>query len=101
MTHKAPTLWYMNSDVLQGFYCSDVIVAATGRDDAIQNALSAYDLWVKESLDDYGFHRLIRDCYPTDEDFVQQSKEKRAEFHEELKARFKQQTRRSMIKVLS
>jgi len=99
--HKTPALWYMDSDVLMGFYCSDVIVAATDRDDAIQQALHAYDLWVKEGLDEYGFHCLISDCYPTDEYFIQQSKDKRVEFHEEVKTRLKQQTRRCLIKTVS
>lgn len=91
------SLWHMTSATLEGFYASEVFVAARNRDDACQTALHAYDGWIKNALKDRGFHPLISDCFPDDEEFDEQAKAKRREFHDEVKAKLTQTTRRGMI----
>ena len=95
------SLWHMDSLVLQGFYKSEVNVAARSREDAIQEGLRAYDRWIEGEIHDYGFHRLISDSFPGEEGYEEQSKAKRIEFHEELRTRLQQQTHRGLIEVAS
>tara|TARA_R110000796_G_scaffold41118_2_gene101480 strand:+ start:425 stop:688 length:264 start_codon:yes stop_codon:yes gene_type:complete len=87
--------------VLDGFYQSEVLVAAVNKEDAIQTALQAYDAWVAYNIEEYGYHRLISEGYPDDEGHDQESKAKRQEFHEELKTSLAQTVRRGLILVSS
>jgi hypothetical protein len=99
--HYAPNLWHMDSLVLQGFYQSEVLVAATNHEDAIRTAMQAYDRWLAYRLSDYGYHPLISDGYVTDEGYAEQSKAKRCEFHAEVKAKLKQVAGRGLLLVSS
>ncbi|MEP3668036.1 MAG: hypothetical protein ABJN42_15030 [Roseibium sp.] len=101
MTYQSPSLWHMRSKVLQGFYKSEVLVAATSREDAIMIALQAYDHWLKQQLEDMGFHPLISESFPDDEGFKEESKLKRQEFHAELKESFAQNPHRGLVMVSS
>lgn len=94
-------LWYMDSKVLQGFYKSEVYAVGANKNDAIQTALQAYDHWVADQLAEYGFHRLISDSFPDDEQHIEQSRLKREEFHRELQSDFKQLKYRGQIDVSS
>jgi hypothetical protein len=101
MPHQSPNLWHMESRVLEGFYQSEVLVAAVNKEDAMQVCMQAYDNWLAERLKDYGYHPLISDNYPDDDEFEVQSKAKRIEFHKELRERLKQIPGRGLLLVSS
>lgn len=51
-------LWHMHSKVLAGFYASEVYVAAASQSDAVQLAVDAFDIWLKNEVENYWFNPL-------------------------------------------
>ena len=76
-------LWHMHSNVLQGFYASEVYVIASTKEEAIQRALVAYDAWLKEQVDDYCFDPLTS-AFPGEPDYPADAAAVRAKFAAEL-----------------
>jgi hypothetical protein len=56
-------LWHFHSDVLDGFYASEVYVSAISKPWAVQQALMAFDKWVQYRLSEYGYIPLIDDGF--------------------------------------
>lgn len=57
-------LWFCKSKVLRGFYQSQVVVVATGKEAAIDKAMEALDAYIDERLDDMWYVSL--DANPDD-----------------------------------
>ena len=94
-------LWHMHSDVLDGFYSSEVYVAATSRSFALIKGMEAYDRYIEEYLDCFGIHPLIWDNFPEDPLFKEQSLAKRNEFSIELNQKLKPLDQPAIIQVRS
>lgn len=73
-------LWHFHSEVLKGFYGSEVYVVALDHQHAVDQAVMAYDDWLADQM---GYHPLIEDSDPGDEHHKEQSKEARKAFKEE------------------
>lgn len=94
-------LWHMHSDVLQGFYASEVYVAATSRSFALIKGMEAYDRHISEYIESIGIHPLISDNWPEDELFKEQALAKRNEFSIELSQKLKALDHQATIQVRS
>lgn len=94
-------LWYMRSKLLDGFYKSEVYVSSPNKFSAITEALAAYDRYIKDYLDDWGYHPLIQDSFPENENHVSQSLEARDLFQKELSDNLKSTKYTAVIDVSS
>lgn len=98
MTKQQKTLWHMHSDVLKGFYQSDVFVVAEDLESAVAAAMQGYDAWLEHRLLDMGLHPLIRDSFPDDDDHASEKAAKRVEF--EIEARGKMEAMEHCFKIM-
>lgn len=89
-------LWHMRSDVLDGFYASEVYVSAEDQPQAIEVALQAYDIWLTQQIDDYLYHPLIS-LDPDDVGYDIVASAKRTEFAQELRIKLVRQSANGII----
>jgi hypothetical protein len=94
-------LWYMRSEVLNGFYRSEVYAVGRRKEEAIHNATQAYDRYIKQQLEEFGALFLINASDPDDPDFKKEAQELREKFIKELHTKFKQTKYQSQIDVAS
>lgn len=92
-------LWHMHSDLLGGFYASDVYAAGESLTDAVHVALLAYDRWLGERLEETIAHPLGDYCEKGDEGFAEHCKTCRDLFKAELKEKLKPVSGRALIEV--
>lgn len=84
-------LWQFNSDALGGFYRSDVIVEAPGREEAVARALAGVVAWIEEEAKEgWSVHVKAGFLDPAEDRF----REARADFmraiEEEARARLEE-----------
>ena len=77
-------LFHLHSKVLDGFYQSDVYVAAPNVEAAKELAFDAFTMWLDRQLAEYHFFPLGRCHDPDDEDFGAARSEVIKSFNEEL-----------------
>lgn len=77
-------LWHMHSNILDGFYRSDVYVAATHKHGAIRAAMTAFEAWEDKQVYECYFHPLIFDLDPEDPGWDERVLELRNNFRKEL-----------------
>lgn len=83
------SLWHFHSRVLDGFYASDVYVSAISPAWAVQQAGHAFDRWVKQHVDSYGFIPLIDDGFNDQGLADQQLAAKKEQFLEEARSQMR------------
>ena len=82
-------LWHFHSEVLKGFYASEVYASARTKGGAIQYAGEAFDNWVKLYHDNMGYWPLIDDYFDEACKAQEQIAELRRLLLEEAEAKFK------------
>lgn len=83
------SLWHFRSDVLKGFYASDVFASAISKDWAVKKAGEAFDNYVKSYHKNMGFWPLIEDCFNEEGNAKEQIAQVRQLFLSEAQAKFK------------
>ena len=81
-------LWHFNSDVLKGFYASEVYAIGDTKAKAIDHAGKAFDTWAKAHFDNYGFWPLIDDYFNEAGKAQEQLQEVRKQLIEEAERKF-------------
>lgn len=76
------SLWHMHSEILQGFYASEVYVSADNKQSARSFASEAFDRHIKEMEDDYLCNFLIN-ADPGDAEYPEQFVDLRRRFYDE------------------
>lgn len=76
------SLWHMHSDVLKGFYASEVYVSAYNKQSARASASEAFDRYIKMMEDDLNCNFLTEDM-PWDPEYPTQLSELRRRFYDE------------------
>lgn len=89
-------LWHMHSDVLEGFYASEVYIAADDQPQAIEVGLQIYKTWLDKEIADYGYDPLTHND-PDDEDYKNEALEKRLQFQQELRTKLVRQPANGII----
>lgn len=56
-------LWHFHSDVLDGFYASEIYVSSLSKALAVISAGNAFDAWIQQRVMDYGYIPLIDDGF--------------------------------------
>lgn len=89
-------LWHMHSEVLAGFYASEVYVTAASQSDAVQLAVDAFDTWLKNEVENYWFNPLTYD-QPDDPGYEHEMVQLRLKFVAEATALLKQAPNNAII----
>lgn len=92
----AEALWHMESEVLDGFYSSDIFICAGNKLHAVVRGTNAYDTWVTKYIKDCGIHPLTS-LMEDDEEFEDRSAEMRRRFVQELHDKLQRVTFNAMI----
>jgi hypothetical protein len=79
-------LWHMHSEVLRGFYASEIYLVAETREVAIDLAIHAFKTWVESEEADYSYNPLI-EAWPGEFEYPEQLRNLYDDFRTEAKAK--------------
>ena len=82
------TLWHFTSDILKGFYASEVYAIGKTKKEALLYAGEAFDNWAKTYRDDMGYWPLVNDYFNEEGKADAQLAEIRQAFLREAEAKF-------------
>lgn len=82
-------LWHFRSDVLKGFYASEVYVSAISHTYAIEQVGVAFDNWSKKYHYDMGYWPLIEDYFNEEGKAQEQLAQKRQALLTEARTRLR------------
>lgn len=68
-------MWHINSKVLGGFYQSDIFVVAKSREEAIDQACTAFSEHIDKAIDDLYFASVGDEYLDPDDDDYEQRRE--------------------------
>ena len=81
-------LWHFHSEVLKGFYASEVYVSADDYNSALLKVLLFYDQYVAAMIQEFGT-TFLTDSIEGDPEFTAESTSKRMEFRQEAITKLK------------
>jgi hypothetical protein len=76
-------LWHAHSKVLNGFYMSDVYVAAMTKEQALQLVMVSYDEWLANEVKEF-FYDPLTQADPDEKEYQFEAAQKRGEFEREM-----------------